>query len=177
MAEPSTIARPYAEAAFAAAAEAGALERWAALLSDMARIAADGQMKALVSDPNVSTESVVSVFGALLPQADDAARNFLGALADNGRLELLPDIEAQFRALKAAREGSAEAEITSAFEIDPQSLGGLVSALERRFGRTIKPQLRVDPALIGGVLVRVRDEVVDASVRGKLAAMQSALRN
>lgn len=177
MAEPSTIARPYAEAAFAAAAEAGALDRWAALLSDMARIAADGQVKALVSDPNVPAASVVAVFGSLLPQADDAARNFLAALADNGRLELLPEIEGQFRALKSAREGSAEAEVTSAFEIDPQSLAGLVSALERRFGRTIKPQLHVDPALIGGVTVRVGDEVIDASVRGKLAAMQSALRN
>jgi F-type H+-transporting ATPase subunit delta len=177
MAEPSTIARPYAEAAFAVASEAGTLDRWAALLADMARLSADGQMKALVSDPNVPDQSIVSLFCSLLPETDEAARNFLGALASNGRLGVLAEIEAQFRALKGAHEGSAEAEITSAFQMDPQSLAGLVASLEKRFGRTIKPQLRVDSALIGGVTVRVGDEVIDASVRGKLSAMQSALRN
>lgn len=177
MAEPSTIARPYAEAAFDAAVEANALERWAALLADVARIAADGQMKALVSDPNVSADAIVSLFAALLPEADEAARNFLGALAKNGRLEVLAEIEAQFRALKDAREGSAEAEITSAFELDSPALAALVGGLEKRFGRTIKPRLRVDQALIGGVTVRVGDAVIDASVRGKLAAMRGALRN
>lgn len=177
MAEPSTIARPYAEAVFSAASEAGTLERWASLLADMARFSADGQMKALVSDPNVSADAIVALFCALLPEADDAARNFLAALARNGRLEVLAEIEVQFRALKGAREGSAEAEITSAFDMDAQALAGLVASLQQRFGRTIKPQLRVDPALIGGVTVRVGDEVIDASVRGKLSAMQSALRN
>lgn len=177
MAELSTIARPYAEAAFSAAVASGGLEQWAETIDRMAQLAADGQMKAVVTDPRVPNDKVVGLFMSMLPGAGDEARNFVAVLAANGRLEALPEIALQFRALKAEREGSADADIASAFPLEPEALSRLVVSLEKRFGRKIKPQVHVDQALIGGVMVRVGDEVIDASVRGKLAAMETALRN
>lgn len=177
MAELSTIARPYAEAAFSAATASGGLDAWADTIDRMAQLAADGQMKAIVSDPRVPNDKVVALFMSMLPGAGDEVRNFVAVLADNGRLAALPEIALQFRALKAEREGSADADIASAFPLEPEALSRLVASLEKRFGRKIKPQVHVDQALIGGVMVRVGDEVIDASVRGKLAAMETALRN
>lgn len=177
MAELSTIARPYAEAAFAASAEAGSLDAWADTLDALAMFAASDDMKTIVSDPRVSATQQVDLFVSLVPGIDPAMRNFLVALAEHNRFSALPEIAQQFRDLKAAREGSAEAQVTTAYPLDEAALARLVASLEKRFGRKILPQVSVDNALIGGVTVRVGDEVIDASVKGRLAAMDAALRN
>ena len=177
MAELSTIARPYAEAAFAAAAEAGSLDSWLEVLDRLAVVAADPSVQASVTDPRLPVAKQVELFASFAAGADAGLLNFLQVLADNARLTVLPEIAGQFRDLKAAREESAEAIVVSAFPLDEDHLGRLVESLEKRFGRKIKPQVSVDNALIGGVTVRVGDEVIDASVRGQLAAMDTALRN
>jgi F-type H+-transporting ATPase subunit delta len=177
MAELSTIARPYAEAAFSAAAEAGSLDSWLATLDRLAVVAADPSVQASVTDPRLPVAKQVELFASFASGADAGLLNFIQALADNARLTVLPEIASQFRDLKAAREESAEAIVVSAFPLDDGDLGRLVESLEKRFGRKIKPQVSVDNALIGGVTVRVGDEVIDASVRGQLAAMDTALRN
>jgi F-type H+-transporting ATPase subunit delta len=178
MAELSTIARPYAEAVFRAAVESGEVARWSDALGAMATVAADPQMQSLVLDPRVPVAKTVELFVSLLgAQADDKVRNFLTVLAENDRLHALPEIARQFRALRASQEGSADARIVSAYPLDDASLARLVASLEKRFGRKIKPTVDVDSTLIGGVTVRIGDEVIDASVRGKLAQMETALRN
>ena len=177
MAELSTIARPYAEAAFAAAVEAGSLDSWLEILDRLAVVASDPSVQASVSDPRLPVSGQVELFASFAPGADAGVRNFIEALADNARLTALPEIAGQFRDLKAAREESADAVVVSAFPLDEADLGRLVGSLEKRFGRKIKAQVSVDNALIGGVTVRVGDEVIDASVRGQLAAMDTALRN
>src|SRR6201999_2104178 len=96
-------------------------------------------------------------------------------LVDNHRLTLMPEIATQFEALKNAREGAADATIVSAFPLEGAQLNDLVANLERRFQRKLKPAVEVDPSLIGGVRVTVGDEVLDASVRARLASMQTAL--
>jgi F-type H+-transporting ATPase subunit delta len=177
MAELSTIARPYAEAAFSAAADAGTLNAWADTLDSLAMFAGSEDMNNVVSDPRVSSSQQVELFAALVPGIDPAMRNFLVALAEHNRFPALPEIARQFHDLKAAREGSAEAHVTAAFPLDDAALARLVASLEKRFGKKILPQVSVDNALIGGVTVRVGDEVIDASVKGRLAAMDAALRN
>jgi F-type H+-transporting ATPase subunit delta len=178
MAELSTIARPYAAAVFKAAVESGDLQRWSDALGAMATIAADPQMQELVSDPRLPVPKIVDLFLSLAGRQDDEqARNLLTMLAENDRLHALPEIEQQFRALRASREGSADAQIVSAYPLDDTTLASLVGALEKRFGRKIKPLVEVDSSLIGGITVRIGDEVIDASVRGKLAQMETALRN
>ena len=103
------------------------------------------------------------------------AKNFLAMLVDNGRISLLPEIGAQFQALKNATEGAADAEITSAFELNAAQVAELVTTLEKKFSRKLNPVVTVDPALIGGVRVVVGDEVLDTSVRAKLSQMRMAL--
>ena len=107
---------------------------------------------------------------------DAQAQNFVRVLIENDRLSLLPEISALFESLKNEREGVVEATIDSAFPLDDAALSQLVADLERRFKRKVRPQVNVDRDLIGGALIKVGDEVIDGSVRGRLQSMASALR-
>ena len=175
MAELATIARPYAEALFRVA-KAGSLAAWSDLVSEMAQAAAHPDVKALVQNPALSDQQVASAFSSVLKTPlSIEAQNFINALVENGRLELLPEIATQFHALKNAQEGAADAEITSAFELNAAQLKDLVATLEKKFGRKLNPSVTVDSGLIGGVRVVVGDEVFDTSVRAKLQQLHVAL--
>ena len=119
---------------------------------------------------------IVDTFLSVLKSpVNNEAKNFINMLVENGRMSLLPEIGAQFHALKNAQEGAADAEITSAFELSDAQVKELVATLEKKFGRKLNPSITVDPALIGGVRVLVGDEVLDTSVRAKLQQMHVAL--
>ncbi|AEI78883.1 ATP synthase subunit delta [Cupriavidus necator N-1] len=178
MAETATIARPYAEALFRVASEssAGNLGAWSELVSEMGQVAANPDMKAVAGDPNVPGKKLAELFLSVLKSPlNDEARRFVKLLVDNGRLTVMPEIAEQFHVLKNAREGSSDVEITSAFPLEGSQLNDLVAALERKFGRKLYAKVAVDPSLIGGVSVKVGDEVLDTSVRTRLAAMQATL--
>ncbi len=175
MAELATIARPYAEALFRVAVPSK-LNAWADILSEMAQVAAVPDFQAMAHDPRIPRQVVTETFLAALKSAVDAeAKNFIGMLAENGRLALLPEIEHQFRELKNAHESTADAEIVSAFPMEGTQMTDLISALEKKFGRKLKPTVSVDSALIGGVRVTVGDEVLDYSVSARLQRMHTAL--
>lgn len=177
MAENVTVARPYAEAAFKLAREAGALDAWADALVRLATVAADPAVRSVLGDPGMSAARLVKVFIDAAGELDGAQQNFVAVLAENERLGVLPEVRVLFEGLKNAHEGSQEAVITSAFPIDAATLDRLVADLQTRFSGKIKASVRIDPELIGGVRIAVGDEVIDASVRGKLAAMAAALQN
>lgn len=175
MAELATIARPYAEALFRVA-KAGNLTAWSELVSEMAQAAGNPDVREFVSNPKLSDGQIIETFVSLLKSPiGPEARNFLGALVENGRLALLPEIGEQFQALKNASEGAADAHITSAFELNDAQVKELVATLEKKFGRKLNPAVSVDNSLIGGVRVTVGDEVLDTSVRAKLQKMHTAL--
>ena len=175
MAEIATIARPYAEALFRVA-QSGKLAAWSDLVAEMAHVAEHPDVLAFVQNPIVPTQQVVATFlSALKLPVDDEAKNFVGALADNGRLALLPEIAAQFHVLKNAYEGADDAKITSAFALTEPQVSELVAALEKKFGRKLLPSVAIDSSLIGGVRVVIGDEVLDTSVRAKLQQLHVAL--
>jgi len=175
MAEIATIARPYAEALFRVAKTTD-LSAWAEMVGEMAQIAAHPDVKAMVQNPKVpAAVSAEALLSALKSPITEEVRNFIATLANYGRLLVLPEIAAQFHALKNAHEGAADAEISSAFELTAEQLTQLCSDLEAKFGRKLQPRVTIDPALIGGVRVVVGDEVLDTSVRAKLQQMQLAL--
>lgn len=177
MAENVTIARPYADAAFELARGAGALGPWSEALDRLATVAADSSMRACIKDPKLSDarllQLVLEVSGTL--SADQ--QNFVRVLTDNERLLVLPEIRDLFVALKNEHEGVLEAVIASAFPLDDATLTSLKSDLEARFKARLNVQVHIDPELIGGVRIAIGDEVIDASVRGKLANMAAALKN
>ncbi|MDR2239656.1 MAG: F0F1 ATP synthase subunit delta [Zoogloeaceae bacterium] len=177
MAENITLARPYADAAFELAREANALGPWQEALDRMAAIAADPQMVACVDNPRLLPAQVAQLFLDVVGPASAEQQNFVRLLVDNERLQVLPEIRDLYVDLKNGQEGVQEADIASAFPLDEATLKHLVADLEARFKCRIKAEVSLEPELIGGVRIAVGDQVIDASVRGKLAAMATALQS
>jgi F-type H+-transporting ATPase subunit delta len=177
MAEPSTIARPYAEAAFKLADAQGKLADWSAALANLAQVAADAQVRVAVGDPNLSAAKVAGLFiGILQGKLSGEAENFVRVLAENGRLDVVTEIREQFEVLKNEREGVVEAEVVSAFEMDAAQVSDLVARLEKKTGRKVKAKVSVDASLIGGVRIVLGDKVIDGSARAQLSALENALK-
>ena len=177
MAEPSTIARPYAEAAFRLADAGGKLAEWSAALANLAAVAADARVRAAVGDPNLSAAKVAGLFISILAgKLTGEAENFVRVLAENGRLDVLEEIRTQYEALKNAREGVVEAEVYTAFDMDAAQTSDLVARLEKKTGRKVRAKVSVDKSLIGGVMIVLGDKVIDGSARAQLGALQAALK-
>jgi F-type H+-transporting ATPase subunit delta len=177
MAETVTIARPYAEAIFRLAKENGALAPWSERLTRLAMVAQDKEMAELIGNPKLSAEQVAQLFVSLADDNDATLGNFIRVLAENERLALLPEILDLFTAMKSSEDGIKEAIVESAFAIDEAQLTALIGQLEGHFKSKLSASVVVKPELIGGVRVAVGDQVLDASVRGKLEAMATALKN
>ena len=175
MVELSTIARPYAEAAFEVA-KASNLAQWSDWLESWAAVASNPDIKLLASNPKLNDKQVLDVFVELTKtQAEAQAVNFLTALVENGRLLALPEIARQFAELKNAHQGAADAIIESAFPMAEADVQNIRGALEKKFGSKLNVTVAVNESLIGGVCVTVGDQILDSSVRGKLNAMKAAL--
>lgn len=177
MAENVTLARPYAEAAFALA-KGGNLSSWSEGLAKLAVVADDGAVREYVSNPNALPEQIAGLFlEAAGGGLSEEQKNFVRVLVENERLSVLPEIATLFDQLKSAHEGVLQVEIESAFPLDEATTKNVVAALEQKFQRKIQASVSVVPQLIGGVRIAVGDEVIDASVRGKLASLATALKN
>jgi F-type H+-transporting ATPase subunit delta len=178
MAEPSTIARPYAEAVFKLADGQGKLADWSDNLANLAQVAADERMLRVIGDPKLSAAKVAGTLITVLSgKLSGDAENFVRVLAENRRLGVLGEIRAQFEALKHQREGVVEARVETAFPLDDAQLADLVARIEKHTGRKVKASVSVDKELIGGVRVTIGDKVIDGSARAQLAALESALKN
>ena len=177
MAEPSTIARPYAEAVFKVAAEQGKLADWSVALADLAGVAANEGIQAAIADPNFAPAKVAGLFISILAgRLSGDAENLVRVLAENGRLEVLPDIRIQYEALKNEREGVLDVEIFTAFEMDATQVADLAGRLERKTGRKVRARVTVDSSLIGGARIEIGDKVIDGSARAQLVALENALK-
>lgn len=176
MAESLTIARPYAEAAFKLAAELGALPSWSDALARLSAVASTEVARELVGNPLLGASQVAALLADTAGQLSGEQRNFVQVLAENERLVVLPEIAAQFESLRNQHEGVLEAQVSSAFPLADAQLAEIVATLQAKHGRQVKATVLVDPDLIGGVSIRIGDEVTDASVRGKLAQLAGALK-
>jgi F-type H+-transporting ATPase subunit delta len=177
MAEPSTVARPYAEAVFKLAEAQNALAKWSDMLALLGAVAADPRVRATVTDPNLSDAKVAGLFISILAgKLTGDAENLVRVLAEYGRLELLPEIRAQYEVLKDEREGVVEAEIYSAFDLPQPQLSDLVQRLEKKTGRKVRARVQLDKDLIGGVKVVIGDKVIDGSARAQLGALENQLK-
>ncbi len=176
MAEITTIARPYAEALARLASEQQSWKTWSEMLVLAAQVAGDSQVADLAGNPSVPAgrvaEVIVSVCGSGL-NAEGA--NFVRVLAENKRFSALPEIARLFEELKSAQEGILDARISTAYALTDEQMSAMIAKLETKFGQKINASQEVDATLIGGVVIQVGDEVMDASVRGRLSSMSATL--
>ena len=178
MAENLTLARPYAEAAFALARDAANLPSWSDAMQRLAAVTRSPALAEYLGNPRIDAAQITALcLDVAGTKLTDAQQNFVRVLVDNDRLDVVPEMAELFEALRNAHEGVKDAEVTSAFPIADSDLRSLVEGLERKFNCRIQAKVNIDPSLIGGVRVAVGDEVIDASVRGKLAAMATAFKN
>ena len=178
MAELATIARPYAEALFKAAADTGANARdLTEQLDALAQVTGNPQLRQFADNPKVTAQQVYDVAAGALKavQLSPLVQNLLRASVENGRLVALAEVARQYRALVNASTGVSDATVYSAFPIEPTQLPQVVASLEKRFGRKLNATVQLDPGLIGGIRAVVGDEVFDVSVKARLEQMKVAL--
>jgi F-type H+-transporting ATPase subunit delta len=176
VAERATIARPYAKAAFDFAQAAHTLAEWSQGLRLAAEIVADTRVAALVKDPERTPADIAGFITSISGTKLDAGmQNFVRVLAENRRLLLLPEIAAQFAALRAEAESTVDVEVVSAVALDAAQSDKLGKALTTRLKRQVRMQNSVDASLLGGAVIRAGDLVIDGSLKGRLERLGTEL--
>lgn len=176
MIEPTTLARPYARAAFEHARAAGDLAAWQAALLELASITAEPKVAAAMRDPNQTAAQRAATLSSLSGDAvPSAVANLLAIMADNGRLSLLPEVAMLFDQLKQAVESTVAVHVTSAYPLSDAETQQLAETMQEKLARSITLTSETDPSLLGGALIRADDLVIDGSVRGRLNKLAGTL--
>ena len=176
MAEKSTIARPYAQAAFSLAETQGNLKKWSDMLQLAAAVASDDAMKVLIGNPSIESDKLIETFiGICGDGLDQYGQNFVRLLVENKRLAFMPEIADLYEEKRAEAESTVEAEVTSAIPLSEAQQTQLVAALKKRLGREVTLVTKTDENIIGGAVVRAGDLVIDASVTGQLEKLANTL--
>lgn len=175
--EVTTVARPYARAAFSCALdEEGGLASWSQMLAMLKAVMLEPGIRDLLDDPLLTTAQQKQMIADLM--GDDLTikgANFVDVLAGNDRLALIPTVADMYELLKANHEQTIEVEVHSAFEVSDADKDKLAEGLKRKLQRDVNIHTTVDESLIGGVLIRADDTVIDDSVRGRLGRLSQVL--
>jgi len=178
MAEKTTIARPYAQATLALAKEQNALQQWSDMLQFASAVAADEDMAALIDSPKLSSEQLAGLFLDICgDKLNEHGKNMIRVLAENDRLDVLAEITELFEIERAQSEGTIEAQVISAVELNDAQKSGITESLKKRLGRDVTLNCSVDAAIVGGAIIRAGDVVIDGSVTGKLDKLATALKH
>ncbi|MDX2507020.1 MAG: F0F1 ATP synthase subunit delta [Gammaproteobacteria bacterium] len=176
MAEASTLARPYAQAIFNLAHADNTLKAWSDKLTLLKEVAANESIIEIISNPEVSAEQVIALFADICKEElDEQGINFLKVAAENGRLELMPQITDSYVAMCAEQEGSIEAQVISAYAVNATQKKSIAVALKNKFGREVTITTKTDKSLLGGVIIRAGDIVIDGSVKTQLEKITHSL--
>ena len=171
-----TIARPYAQAAYDQAEREGAIDAWSEALALLAMVTGDRNLGDLLADPRVPADRVTALVVSVCGDALSATMaNFVRLLGESRRLALGPEIARRFEQERRRRAGRSAVEIISAFDLGPEQARLLAGAVERRLGHQVAVETAVDPSLIGGVVIRIGDAVIDASLKGRLRELENEL--
>lgn len=176
MSEMTTIARPYAKAAFAYAVENQAVESWQQMIAFAAEVAENDTMQDVL-DGALATDKLAEVFvGVCGEQLNDAGQNLIKVMAENRRLQALPAVLDLFNALKAEFDKEIDVAVTSSVELSEEQKQNIAASLEKRLARKVKLNCNVDSALIAGLVIKAGDTVIDGSVKSKLSRLTDALQ-
>lgn len=176
MSDFTTAARPYANAVYDTARENNALDSWSEALANLANVISDSQMSELLDNPELGKiqkgELVVQVLGEKLTEQQ---QNLVKLMAENGRLKLMPDVVEQFEVARAKAENKIDAEVISAFELTAEQTNELVNTLKNKLGCDITLTTTIDESLIGGVVIKAGDTIIDASMKSQLDSLALSL--
>ena len=176
MSEAITIARPYAQAAFDEALKLKDLKGWSAALISLAETLCNQEVRAVVTNPRVAKSQIEKLMDDFLgKEASAQQRNFVRVLIENQRLQVLPEIASIYENLRAEAEKTLDVVVDSAFELTSEQQDKIVKSLKARMGREIKLVCKVNKELLGGIVIRAGDKVVDGSARTRLGEMANAL--
>ncbi|WP_407331794.1 F0F1 ATP synthase subunit delta [Enterovibrio sp. 27052020O] len=177
MSELTTIARPYAKAAFDLAVEKSELDQWSEMLTFAAEVARNETIDDYIGGMHSAeklTEIFISVCGE---QLNELGQNLIKVMAENGRLTALPEVCIQFLALRQDYEKQIDVDVFSAIALDEAQLDAISSKLEARLERKVKLNCSVDETLVAGVVIRAGDLVIDNSVSGRIRRLSDALQS
>lgn len=176
MADFTTAARPYARAVYQQATETSSVEGWSDALGLMAAVVGDATMVEVLDNPQLGREQkgdlVLQVVGDKL---NEQQKNLIKLMAQNGRLKALPELVVQFESYRAEAEGKIDAEVVSAFPLSDEQEKAIVATLKTRFGREITLSTTTDESLIGGVVIKAGDTIIDGSMKSQLESLAMAL--
>ena len=176
MSDLTTIARPYAKAAFDFAVESADIAKWQEMLVFSAQVTNNDDIRNILSSA-LAPEKLAELFiGICEEQLNTQGQNFIKVLADNNRLLALPHISSMFAVLKADYDKEIDVDVTSAIQLSQAQLDNISAALEKRLARKVKLICNVDPALVAGIIIKAGDTVIAASVNSKLNRLSDALQ-
>ena len=185
MADNNTVARPYAQAIFEVAQENDTLAELSASLGVARELLSDGQVAAFLARPSFNDDERLAFLedlfakavgkGSVFAGGSEHGTNFLKLLLENGRVVALPEISAQFEALKADVENRVEAVVTAAAPLSAAQEKEIAASLKERLGRDVRVSTEIDENLIGGAVIRAGDVVIDGSIRARLEGLATCL--
>lgn len=178
MAESITVARPYAVAAWRHAQAEDKSDLWLEMLSFMADVVSHPTMSAIVADPRVDAQRLsqlmLDICGGRL---NETAESFVRLLVENGKLSLMPEISDLFAALKSEAGGAVDGTLLAAYPVNAKFEQAIAAAMQKKLEREVKFTTEEDKSLLGGVVIRVGDMVIDASVKGQIESLATELRS
>jgi F-type H+-transporting ATPase subunit delta len=177
MAELAALARPYAEAVFLAADEKGQVDKWADTLEFLKQVVSNDLVKKLTDNPKISKQALEDAMLDICgDQMDDQGLNLVKLLIKSNRLALIDEISAQYEVKKAEKSGELDVVITSAFPMSASGEKEIVKSLSSSFGKKVKISVEEDSSLIGGMIIRVGDKVIDGSLSGQIQQLAKQLK-
>ena len=177
MSEVTTIARPYAKAAFDFAVEQRAVDSWLEMLVFAAEVSKDSTLQQVIHS-SIAPDQLAQLFIQICgEQLNEYGHNLIKVMAENGRLSVLPDVLVEFTALKAELDKEVEAVITSAAALSDAEKTKIQKSLENRYQRKVRLTCQLDPSLMAGLVIKIGDDIIDASVRSKLTRLAEALQS
>lgn len=176
MADYTTVARPYARAVYQQAIETSSVDSWNDALALMAAIVNDAQMSSVLDNPQIGGEQQADLMLKVTADKLDAQQqNLIKLMAENGRLNALPEVAEQFEVYRAEAEGKVDAEITSAFKLTAAQEKSITKTLKEKLGREVTITTTIDESLIGGVVIKAGDTIIDGSMKSQLASLALTL--